>query len=139
MICWLENSSHYMHYTLNWIKFKSITFIKSMHWSQKKYSIALHILIFFKYNFITNIHYIHALISKILFNQYYVMNYSVNSFTCASEANFLVQGILFCIRGAKHFWDMVHGTKSIYFDPISRYMKWGVESVPTRPQKMSFF
>ena len=30
-------------------------------------------------------------------NQYYVMNYSINSFTGASEENLLVKGILFCI------------------------------------------
>ena len=29
--------------------------------------------------------------------QYYVTNYSINSFTSASEANLLVQGILFCV------------------------------------------
>jgi len=49
--------------------------------------------------------------------QYYVMNYSINSFTGASEANLLVQGILFCISetilktSRKHFGDMVHGTR----------------------------
>ena len=51
------------------------------------------------------------------------MNYSINSFTGASEANLLVQGILFCISETKHFGDMVHGTKSVCFDPISQYMK----------------
>ena len=30
-------------------------------------------------------------------NQFYVMNYSINSFTGASKANLLVQGILFCV------------------------------------------
>ena len=37
------------------------------------------------------------IVSPILMNQYYVMNYSINSFTGASEANLLVQGILFCV------------------------------------------
>ena len=32
-----------------------------------------------------------------IINKYYVMNYSINSFTGGSEANLLVQGILFCI------------------------------------------
>ena len=53
-----------------------------------------------------------------IYNQYYVMNYSINSFTGASEANLLVQGI-FCVSETKHFGDMVHGTESVCFDPIS--------------------
>ena len=47
----------------------------------------------------------------------------------------------FCVSETKHFGDMVHGTKNVCFDPISRYMKWAGPTRPnsTRPQKMSFF
>ena len=35
-----------------------------------------------------------------------------------------------CISETKHFGHMVLGTKSVCFDPISRYMEW---TGPTRP------
>ena len=65
------------------------------------------------------------------------MNYSINSFTGASEAYLLVQGIFFCIletilkTSRKHFGDMVHGTrcrdnpdfkKLVFFNGFSLYL-----------------
>ena len=65
------------------------------------------------------------------------MNYSINSFTGASEANLLVQGILFCVSETKYFGDMVHGTRCS--PPWSGRCRPGRAAGMTRPQKMSFF
>ena len=53
--------------------------------------------------------------SSVYKNQYYVMNYFINSFTGASEVNLLVQDNE--VQETKHFGDMVHGTKSVFFLP----------------------